>query len=41
MLDDKTVEVSMQVLGTTMVGKFNVFDNDLVSEQNHNLWLKK
>ncbi len=41
MLDDKTVEASMQVLGATMVEKFNVFNYDLVSTQNHNLWLKK
>ncbi len=40
-LDDKTVETSMQLLRTTIVGKFNVFDNDLVSKQDHNLWLKK
>ncbi len=41
MLDHKTVEASLQVLGTTTVEKFNVFNNDLVSTQNHNLWLKK
>ena len=41
MIDDKTVEASMQVQGTTIVGKFNIFGIDLVSKQNHNLWLKK
>jgi hypothetical protein len=41
MIDDKTIEASMQVQGTTIVEKFNIFGIDLVSKQNHNLWLKK
>ncbi len=41
MTNDKTLEVSIPILGETEVGEFNVTSNGLISQQTGNLWLKQ